>query len=70
VAEVMVRGVADPQWGQLVEAVIVPAGDPPTLDSLREHVKERHTSFMAPKRLALVESLPRTNLGKLRRVQP
>lgn len=70
VAEVMVRGVADQEWGQLVEALIVPVGDPPTLDSLRDHVKERHPSFMAPKRLTLVESLPRTNLGKLRRVQP
>ena len=70
VAEVMVRGVADPDWGQLVEAVIVPIGDPPTLDSLRDHVKERHPSFMAPKHLTVVEALPRTNLGKLRRVQP
>ena len=69
VAEVLVRGVDDPEWGQLVEAVIVPVGDPPTLDSLRDHVKRRHPSFMAPKRLTLVESLPRTNLGKLRRVQ-
>jgi acyl-coenzyme A synthetase/AMP-(fatty) acid ligase len=50
--------------------VIVPAGDPPTLDSLRGHVKRRHPSFMAPKRLTVVEALPRTNLGKLRRVQP
>jgi O-succinylbenzoic acid--CoA ligase len=70
VADVMVRGVADPDWGQLVEAVIVPAGDPPTLDSLRDHVKQRHPGFMAPKRLTIVEALPRTNLGKLRRVQP
>ena len=36
VAEAMVRGVDDDEWGQVVEAVIVPAaGDPPTLDSLR-----------------------------------
>jgi O-succinylbenzoic acid--CoA ligase len=70
VADVLVRGVDDPEWGQLVEAVIVPAGDPPTLDSLRGHVKRRHPGFMAPKRLTLVESLPRTNLGKLRRGQP
>ena len=67
VADVMVRGVDDPEWGQLVEAVIVPAGDPPTLDSIRNHVKQRHPAFMAPKRLTLVESLPRTSIGKLRR---
>jgi o-succinylbenzoate---CoA ligase len=67
VAEVMVRGVDDPEWGQLVEAVIVPAGDPPTLDSIRDHVKQHHPAFMAPKRLTLVGSLPRTSIGKLRR---
>ena len=70
VAEVMVRGVDDPEWGQLVEAVIVPVGDPPTLESVRDHVKQRHPAFMAPKRLAVVASLPRTALGKLRRHQP
>jgi o-succinylbenzoate---CoA ligase len=67
VAEVLVRGVDDPEWGQLVEAVIVPAGDPPTLDSIRDHVKQHHPAFMAPKRLTLVGSLPRTSIGKLRR---
>ncbi len=67
VSDVMVRGVEDPEWGQLVEAVIVPAGDPPTLDALRAHVKQRHPAYMAPKRLTIVESLPRTSLGKLRR---
>ncbi len=67
VAEVLVRGVDDPEWGQLVEAVVVPAGVPPTLASIRAHVKEHHPAYMAPKRLTLVESLPRTSLGKLRR---
>lgn len=67
VAEVMVRGVDDAEWGQIVEAVVVPADDTPTLESLRAHVKERHPAFMAPRHLTLVESLPRTTLGKLRR---
>jgi o-succinylbenzoate---CoA ligase len=67
VAEVMVRGVDDPEWGQLVEAVVVPAGDPPTLDSIRDHVKRHHPAFMAPRRLTVVGSLPRTSIGKLRR---
>jgi O-succinylbenzoic acid--CoA ligase len=70
VSDVMVRGVDDPEWGQLVEAVVVPIGDPPTLDSLRAHVKQRHPAFMAPKRLTVVASLPRTSLGKLRRHPP
>ncbi len=71
IAEVLVRGVDDPEWGQVVEAIVVPvAGSQPTLDSIRAHVKQRHPSFMAPKRLALAESLPRTALGKLRRTKP
>ncbi len=69
VAEAMVRGVADGEWGQVVEAVVVPtaAGDPPTLDALRDHVKASHPAFLAPKSLVLVDALPRTALGKLRR---
>ncbi len=67
VADVMVRGVEDPEWGQLVEALVVPVGDPPTLESIRAHVKQRHPAFMAPKCLTVVESLPRTSIGKLRR---
>jgi O-succinylbenzoic acid--CoA ligase len=67
VADVLVRGVDDLEWGQLVEAVVVPTDDPPTLEALRNHVKQAHPAFMAPRRLQLVESLPRTALGKLRR---
>ncbi len=67
VADVMVRGVDDPEWGQVAEAVIVPSGAPPTLGALRDHVKSNHPAFMAPKRLVIVDALPRTALGKLRR---
>ena len=68
IADVLVRGADDDEWGQIVEAVVVPApGAPPTLEQLRSHVKQNHPSFMAPKRLTLVAVLPRTALGKLRR---
>lgn len=68
VAEVMVRGVSDDEWGQIVEAVVVPvAGSTPTLTGLRDHVKATHPAFLAPRRMILAESLPRTGLGKLRR---
>lgn len=70
VAEVLVRGVDDAEWGQVVEALIVPRQEPPTLDSVRAHVKARHPAFMAPKRIRIVESLPRTAIGKLRRTTP
>jgi acyl-CoA synthetase (AMP-forming)/AMP-acid ligase II len=64
---VLVRGVDDPEWGQLVEAMIVPVSAAPTLESIRAHVKERHPAYMAPRRVEIVSSLPRTSIGKLRR---
>jgi len=68
VADVMVHGVDDAEWGQLVMAVVVPtAGTVPTLDELRAFVKEHHPSYLAPRRLTLTDRLPRTSLGKLRR---
>jgi len=70
VAEVMVRGRPDPEWGQVVEAVVVPVGPAPTLEGLRAHVKQDHPAFMAPRVLTIVDELPRTALGKLRRADP
>ncbi len=73
VHDVLVRGVDDDEWGAVVEAVVVlvPGSADNELDlaELRRHVKRTHPAFMAPKRLLLVEQLPRTSLGKLRRGQ-
>ena len=68
VADVMVRGVDDAEWGQIVEAVVVPErGRDVDLTSIRAHVKQTAPSYLAPKRLRIVKALPRTSLGKLRR---
>jgi O-succinylbenzoic acid--CoA ligase len=69
VADVAVAGRPDPEWGQRVTALVVPAdpGAPPTLDQLRDHVKEVLPGFCAPRSMALVSSIPRTALGKIRR---
>jgi O-succinylbenzoic acid--CoA ligase len=68
VADVAITATADPEWGQLVTAVVVAApGVPPTLDALRAAVKERLPAFCAPRRVVLVEAIPRTALGKVRR---
>lgn len=69
VAEVAVVGRPDPEWGQVVTAVTVAAdpAEPPTLDALRAAVKGALPAYCAPRRLELVESLPRTLLGKVQR---
>jgi O-succinylbenzoic acid--CoA ligase len=69
VAEVAVAGRPDPEWGERVVAWVVPArsGEPPTLEQLRAAVREELAGFAAPRELVLVEQLPRTALGKVRR---
>ncbi len=68
-AAVAVVGRPDPHWGQAVTAVVVPTdpSTPPPLDSLRAAVKAELAPYCAPQRLELVESLPRTALGKVQR---
>jgi o-succinylbenzoate---CoA ligase len=71
VADIAVTGAADPTWGQAVTAVVVsrdPAS-PPTLDELRDWVKAELPAFCAPHRLTLVDAIPRTALGKIRRAE-
>jgi o-succinylbenzoate---CoA ligase len=69
VAEVAVVGRPDPEWGQRVVALVVPAdaAEPPTLDELRGHVKASLPAYAAPHSLELVDALPRTLLGKVER---
>src|SRR6185312_16961120 len=64
VADVAVAGRPDPEWGERVVAWIVPAGTPPTLAELRDHVRATLPAFMAPRELRLIEVVPRTSLGK------
>ena len=69
VAEVGVGGRLDPEWGQRVVAFVVPSdrSNPPTLDELRDHVAAGIGRHKAPRELVLVDELPRTLSGKLRR---
>lgn len=69
VAEAAVIGRCDPEWGQRVVAVVVPADprQPPALDALRRFVAGRATGAHAPRELILVDALPLLGSGKLDR---
>lgn len=65
VDDVAVAGVPDPEWGERVVAYVV--GRPPPLGALRDAVKAELPAWCAPKEVVVVDALPRTALGKVRR---
>jgi O-succinylbenzoic acid--CoA ligase len=66
VSEVAVVGEPDPEWGERVTAVVVPANpaDPPPLKLLRLHVKQRLPRYAAPSRVVMVDAVPVLPSGK------
>ena len=66
VSDVAVVGQPDPEWGERVIAVVVPAdpADPPGLDLLRLHVQRRLPRYAAPSRVVLVDAVPLLPSGK------
>jgi o-succinylbenzoate---CoA ligase len=68
VAEAAVVGVADPEWGQRVVAVVVlHDGAGLTLAEARRHVAGRVSAVAAPRELRVVDALPLLPSGKLDR---
>jgi acyl-CoA synthetase (AMP-forming)/AMP-acid ligase II len=60
IADIAVIGLPDAQWGEVVCAVVVPSGDAPTLEQLVVHCDGRLARFKQPRRLAVVDRIPRT----------
>ena len=68
VHEVAVVGVPDPQWGQTIVAVVVPApGADPDPDELREHVRKQLRGSRTPDRVVFRAGLPTNATGKILR---
>jgi O-succinylbenzoic acid--CoA ligase len=67
VAEVAVWKRSDPEWGERVVAWVVPSDEAPSLEELRRIVAETIAPWAAPKELVIVDDLPRTAAGKVRR---
>jgi len=69
VEQVAVWKRPDDEWGERVVAWVVPRDrdDPPELSALRELIRAELPPWAAPRQLELVEALPRTASGKVRR---
>ncbi len=69
VAAAAVAGRDDPEWGQIVVAVVAPAGDAaPDLEQLRAAVRQRLGPAAAPRDLVVVAALPLLAGGKVDRL--
>jgi len=66
VHEVAVVGVEDPQWGQAIVAVVVPAaGVDPDADELRKYARKVLRGSRTPDRVVFRDELSRNATGKL-----
>ncbi len=66
VRDVVVVAVPDPEWGERVTALVVPAdpASPPGLDLLRDHARGRLPAYAAPRGLVLLAEIPLLASGK------
>jgi bile acid-coenzyme A ligase len=69
IADIVVVGLRDPEWGRRVHAIIEPMnpGEPPTFDEVRQYAKSRMLSYKVPKSIEVVERIPRSAATKVNR---
>ncbi|XVQ11468.1 class I adenylate-forming enzyme family protein [Spirillospora sp. CA-255316] len=69
IADVVVIGLRDPEWGRRVHAVIEPAdpAEPPTFEEVRAYAKARLAAYKVPKTIELVDAIPRSAATKVNR---
>jgi malonyl-CoA/methylmalonyl-CoA synthetase len=65
VAEVVVTGTPSDEWGEVVTAWIVADGAPPTVEDLAEFTSATLAPHKRPRRVRIVDELPRNALGKV-----
>ena len=68
IAEASVVGKADPRWGEVVVAVVVPRqGRSLASDQVLQLLEGRIARYKHPKEVFVVQALPKTALGKIRK---
>jgi bile acid-coenzyme A ligase len=69
IADVVVIGLADPEWGRRVHAVVQPAdrAAPLTAQNVISYAKSRLAAYKVPKTVEFVDELPRTAATKINR---
>jgi fatty-acyl-CoA synthase len=71
VLEAAVVGMADEQWGEVPRAFVVlrPGADPVAGQELLDYVRARLAHFKAPRRVEIIEQLPKGGTGKVQKVE-
>lgn len=69
IADVVVIGLADPEWGRRVHAVVqlADSSTPLTEQQVIEYAKNRLAAYKVPKTVEFVDALPRTAATKINR---
>ena len=69
IADVVVIGLQDPEWGRRVHAIVEPTDPdaPPTEDDVRAYAKQRLAAYKVPKTVEFVDAIPRSEATKVSR---
>ena len=69
IADVVVIGLADPEWGRRVHAIVAPAdpSSPPDAADVIAYAKARLAPYKVPKTVELVDAIPRSEATKVSR---